>query len=142
MEESKVNWEDFKQSFKSFGKKRMGAFMADPVNIQMFSHAPDYVTAMAFEKCEKYGIEWPVSETNPDADPDAGSPGPPEGERFVCNRHPNYQILVGDKVAQFTNGSFRTDDPEIIAAIVDDPWFNLFIVADNKTLRNLRPKRR
>ena len=65
-------------------------------------------------------------------------PGPPKGERFVCNRYPSYKIGVGHRMIEFQNGEFVTDDPGFIEAIKADPCFNLFIIPDNPEWRKRR----
>ena len=65
-------------------------------------------------------------------------PGPPKGERFVCNRYRSYKIAVGNRMIVFQNGEFVTEDPEFIKAIKADPYFNLFIIPDNTKWRKRR----
>lgn len=61
--------------------------------------------------------------------PDDPPPGP-QGHYFSCNRYPNYTIFVGKKAAQFVKGKLITDDPEIIKAVLKDPWYNVHIFGE------------
>lgn len=56
-------------------------------------------------------------------------------ERFVCNRYPSYSIGLENRMIQFKAGEYVTDDPDEIKAIMDDPYYGVFIMADNPELR-------
>jgi len=55
--------------------------------------------------------------------------------RFACNRHPNLSIAIPSGIHRFQAGEFKTDDPELIRAVIKHPWYGIFIFADDPELR-------
>lgn len=64
----------------------------------------------------------------------------PKLQRFICNRFPDKWILQGNKSIRFKGGEFRTSDPELIEAIVNQPDFGLWIIADDPELMKRRKR--
>lgn len=149
-----INWDEFAKSFKFFGLDRMSFFMQDEEALAILRRAPEEIRRDAYLKCKKFGIKWPediaVDTTGlPDdgklfgddadgagetdgSDPGSTEPPPgPQGHYFSCNRYPNYTIFVGKKAAQFVKGKLITDDPDIIRAVLKDPWYNVHIFGED-----------
>jgi hypothetical protein len=84
--------------------------------------------------------------SKPPADGDQAKPAPEyvghKLSRFICNKFPNKWILVGNKEIRFKNGEFKTDDPQLIEAICNEPDFGLWILADDPELRKRYRRRR
>lgn len=47
--------------------------------------------------------------------------------KFASNRYPNLAICIGEKYAKFSDGLLTTDDPDIIKAVMDHPWYKIHI---------------
>ena len=161
-----ADWLAFKHSFLRIGRKDFAEWLADPKNLQLLDEADKNIREKCKDKHQRFWPGFTFPNTPIPTDPSGAAartfedppvatepPKPPKEnpekyqlddkeEVFRCLRWKGFLILEGNDSIRFDKGEYRTSDPKEKRMIIEHPYFNLHIFADNPELRALKEWKR